>query len=78
MENNQNAKVFGQGELEIDLVGDREGQQNSQAEIQGYHTGYSSPREYLHNFLLQAQSAGANVGSYIDEEIKLLLAELKR
>jgi hypothetical protein len=50
----------------------------SQAQIQGYHTGYSSPREYLHNFLLQAQNAGCNVESYIRDEIDKMLVELKR
>lgn len=37
-----------------------------------------NPREYLHNFLLQAKHAGCNVDHYIDEEIKRMLNELIR
>jgi virulence-associated protein VagC len=37
-----------------------------------------SPREYLHNFLLQAMHAGCDVSKYINAEINKMLAELER
>lgn len=51
---------------------------NHQGMLQGWDASMSSPREYLHNFLLQAKHAGCNVDNYIEVEIKKMINELER